>query len=131
MSHSRRNTIIIVATVSILAAVIYSHRSYLKRTWTYLFANAQIKDQLEHISLIEKALLFVNKSLAELKSLMTDMPNSDQLLNLKKLTSEIDYIFEEIDSISGDDYVKSLRRELVNSAHLLSEHLDKLLKRCS
>ena len=128
MSNHRVNRVIAVATISLLAILIYRNRSYLKKTWIYLISSTETQAQFEHIELIEKALLFVHKSLMELKNIMADMPNDEQILNLKKLSSEMDYIFAEIDSISGDDYVKELRRDLVNTAHILSEHLDQLLK---
>ena len=78
---------------------------------------------------IEGAIVLVEKDFAQVEHTRAQLGNNNTSMRrtLSQVTSDIDFIFEEMDKISGNEAVKKRRKVLVDRLRVLGDRVDAVI----
>ena len=119
----------VVASLS-LAIIVIADDSELNKS--VFFASEEDKIPVEKLYRISKAFALVLKEFEKVESSIlnsstTPTASPEQIKIITETTSDVDFIYADLDSIRGSSIVKSRRKEVAEQLNALSARIDSLL----
>jgi hypothetical protein len=116
-----------VAAVSLCAGisiVLYLRTEDFEYNKTMFFADKEDKNALGKLHRISKAAKIVSSEFNKIESRTATAINKTDRNVVNLLTSDLDFIFAELDSLRGGDIVKIKRKEMAESLKTLYDRVD-------
>jgi hypothetical protein len=120
--------VVLTTTFGVAALLLWFQKDSLLEQVDYLYVTADDQAPLRVLHRISKAIIIVEKEFAKfLKTKKGSNLDATAKKILAGVTSDIDYIFGELDQVRGGDYIKKRRKFLVERLKRVSDDVDHFL----
>ena len=114
----------LVATLASLSLCAFYFRATIKREIDLVLLSQADCEAFARLKGIDAGLRLVEVDIAEMANKVKESKKSRYLQEIAQISSDLDYIYSELDQVRGGELIKSERKLIVSRAHALTSVVD-------